>query len=302
MLVGEADVAKADVLATILRGRGYEAVVERNQQALLARLDSETFDVVILAWALPGATGLDLLRRVRARHAMPDLPVMMMSCRDESEKVVQAFDRGANDFLRTPLDPAVTLVRVHNLVALRRARVALRQQAMVDPLTNIYNRRYIMQQIASQTAVARRYGRPLAFCLCDIDHFKRVNDDYGHRIGDEALRRVASVLRTRLRRSDVVGRFGGDELCIVFPETSAADAAIAAEAVRVEVAESSLRIPDTDRVVRITASLGIAEIGDGMHDSASLVCRADEALYRSKERGRNTTTVWQPTPTIAATA
>jgi len=301
VLVGDADPQLAAELSTVLRGRGYETVVETTGEGLLQRLDREGFDVVILAWSLPDATGLDVLRKLRARFAMPDLPVMMMSKQDESKNVVQAFDRGANDFLRVPLDRDVTLVRVHNLVALRRARVALRQQAMVDPLTNIFNRRYVMQELESHAAVATRYGRPLSFCLGDIDHFKSVNDSHGHRVGDEALRRFAGALRARLRRSDIVGRFGGDELCVVFPETAAADAAIALEEVRATLAGTEIVVGESRPGAWLTVSFGVADLGDG-GDVPTVISRADEALYRSKAQGRNRTTVWRPKTAIAAIA
>jgi two-component system cell cycle response regulator len=270
----------------LLHGRGYAVDVARSATEVLACLETTGYDVVLLAWALPDTTGLHMLRQVRATFAMPDLPVVILSCGDQSEDVVRAFDRGANEFLKIPIEPDVFLVRIHNLVALRRARLALRQQAMVDALTSVFNRRYAMEALRSQIAQAQRYGRDLSFCLCDIDNFKAVNDTHGHRIGDTALQLVATSLRQRLRRSDVVGRFGGDELCVILPETSMADAAVALSAVRQAIQTTPIALDETTACF-VTASFGVAEIGDETKDISTLVARTDEALYAAKARGRN---------------
>lgn len=291
VLVAEPDVATADLLTRILRGRGYEVEIANDEATVLDTLDSTWIDVVLLAWALPGATGLQVLRKVRGRFAMPDLPVMLMSSQAEPAQVVCAFDRGANDFLEKPLNPDVTLVRVHNLVALSRARLALRQQAMVDALTGVFNRRFVMQQLQSQVAQAQRYNRPLSFCLCDIDHFKSVNDNFGHRAGDEALKLFASVMRDRVRRADVVGRFGGDELCILFPETSAVDALVAVESIRNTLATTPVRVLGVDTCL-ITGSFGIAELRGDPREASVLVSHADDALYAAKTAGRNRASVY----------
>lgn len=288
VLIGEADVSCSELLTKILRGRGYEVATVCTQEAILEQIDTIDFDVLLLAWSLPGASGLSVLRQVRARFALPDLPVVLMSTSADSANVVQAFDRGANDFIRKPLDPDVTLVRVHNLVALRRARLALRQQAMVDELTGVFNRRYMMEQLRSQLSQAQRYGRKLSFCLCDIDHFKLVNDTHGHRAGDHALEIFARMLRGRLRSADIVGRFGGDEFCVILPETSVSEARIAIEGVRGCIQEAEIPVPDGS-TCRITGSFGIAEIGPGTADVNALVSKADEALYRAKAQGRNCT-------------
>ncbi len=288
ILVGDPDVTTTDLLSRILRGRGYEVETVRTEAAVLERVDNATFDVVLLAWSLPGTTGLEVLRQVRARFAMPDLPVVLMSSHAESVQVVRAFDRGANEFLNKPLDPDVTLVRVHNLVALRRARLALHQLAMVDSLTGVFNRRYMMEQLRRQLAQAQRYGRELSFCLCDIDRFKTVNDTHGHGAGDEALKLFANTLRARLRKSDIIGRFGGDELCIIFPETSLEDALVATESVRTSVAVTPVSVGGSD-ICYITGSFGLASLQEDRIDAATLMSRADEALYRAKASGRNRT-------------
>ncbi len=303
VLVGDPDAHTTELLSHILGGRGYEVVTAATGAGTLALLDAQDVDVVLLAWAFPDATGLQILRQVRARHAMPDLPVVLMSSRSESQEIVRAFDRGANDVIAKPLDPDVTLVRVHNLVALRRARLELRQLAMVDALTGIFNRRYIMEQVGAQLSQARRHRRRLSFCLCDIDWFKTVNDTYGHHAGDAALVAFARLLRERLRRSDVVGRFGGDELCILFPETGAADALVAVENVRTTLAALALRAQD-GTPYGITGSFGIAELGPEISEPSTLLSCADQALYRAKAGGRNRSVIYRPSaaPPLVALA
>jgi diguanylate cyclase (GGDEF)-like protein len=172
--------------------------------------------------------------------------------------------------------------RTAELEALNRK---LESVAMTDPLTHLANRRALFDRFAGELERARRYGRPFAVAMVDVDHFKRFNDTEGHRCGDEALIRIGQALRTALRRSDVVGRYGGEEFLILMPETPLAQARETAERLRKTVAQ--LEVPGADGGRHLTLSIGIAVFPEHGESPEALVAAADARLYRAKEGGRN---------------
>ena len=172
--------------------------------------------------------------------------------------------------------------RTADLEALNRKLESL---AMTDPLTHLANRRALFERFAGELERARRYGRPFAVALVDVDHFKRFNDTEGHRCGDEALIRIGQALRTALRRSDVVGRYGGEEFLILMPETSLAQARDTAERLRQTV--ERLEVPGAQGSRQLTLSMGIGVFPEHGESAEALVAAADARLYRAKEDGRN---------------
>jgi diguanylate cyclase (GGDEF)-like protein len=163
-----------------------------------------------------------------------------------------------------------------------------------DALTGLYNRWYVMEKIDSEMNRALRHGSPIAVLMLDIDHFKRINDSYGHPVGDEVLRSVGQVLRDSCRVYDVPGRYGGEEFCIVLPETQIGNTTAVAERIRSRLATTPLSVGDASIVV--TASIGIAgmDSSEGVLSATTLVERADRALYSAKHHGRNRVEMWQP--------
>ncbi len=155
---------------------------------------------------------------------------------------------------------------------------------MNDPLTGLFNRRHLEEELRKEIDRADRHGRPLALAMLDADHFKRINDGHGHQAGDEVLRAIARRCQNRLRSHDLIGRYGGEEFVIVFPETTLAEAAVVAERLRAAVTEQ--RIEGGGAKLSVTVSIGLAELvpGQGLE---SLFRRADSALYRAKQDGRN---------------
>ena len=165
-----------------------------------------------------------------------------------------------------------------------------------DALTGLYNRWYVMEKIDSEMNRALRHGSPISVLMLDIDHFKRINDSYGHPVGDEVLKSVGQVLRDSCRVYDVPGRYGGEEFCIVLPETLVGNTTAVAERIRTRLATTPLSVGDTSIVV--TASIGIAGLdsSDGVLSAMTLVERADRALYSAKHHGRNRVEMWSPGP------
>ena len=179
----------------------------------------------------------------------------------------------------------VTLIALRHLAIGERLRESLRKQVAEDPLTGLYNRRYVFDIVERELTRYRRYREPLALILIDADHFKRVNDTWGHCAGDKVLQHIADVCRNSVRESDVVGRFGGEEFIIVLPHTRASDAGFVAHRIRQSMQRAGVRTDAGE--IKVTLSLGIAECGPGTDTFDRLLQAADQALYAAKQAGRN---------------
>jgi diguanylate cyclase (GGDEF)-like protein len=183
-------------------------------------------------------------------------------------------------------------------IDLRRMRL-LEEQSITDPLLGVYNRRYLEGRIEEEFARARRYGLPLSILMVDIDHFKAINDTYQHQAGDAVLRHIGRLVVETVRDSDIVARFGGDELVIIAPETTASAAAALAERFRKNVEAQEFlfaNAPDSVRRIPLTLSIGVAHLTPDITGTADLIGRADEALHRAKEAGRNRVVVHDAGP------
>src|SRR5690606_3254917 len=202
---------------------------------------------------------------------------------------VAAFDLGAVDYITKPFEIMELRVRVRAALRLQRLVRMLAQRAQIDGLTGLWNRAYFDQRWAEEAAVSRRKKRPLSLALCDLDHFKSVNDSFGHPAGDAVLQGVAELLQAELRESDVACRFGGEEVAIIMPETTSADAMGVCDRVRDGLATLAwARHPDR----QVTMSVGIVgSSGSARIDADQWLAMVDAALYDSKRRGRNCCTV-----------
>ena len=187
----------------------------------------------------------------------------------------------------------VLLVNVLSLETTRNARrlIVLEQESITDPLTGIYNRRYLERRLTDEIARAHRYGMPLSVLLIDIDHFKHVNDVHGHQVGDLVLAGMAQLIATTLRTTDIVARYGGEEIMVIAPSTPVKTAADLAERLRKVVENASFEVPvELSRdisALSVTVSIGVACFSHHTKDSQDLVQNADKALYRAKNAGRN---------------
>jgi diguanylate cyclase (GGDEF)-like protein len=231
----------------------------------------------------------------------------MLTAREEEERVLDAFSSGADDYVTKPFNPRILLARVQagrRLIELqqqveldkieRLKQVAdmglmtrkLRTAALTDFLTELPNRRYAMSRLEQEWVAAERLQRPLSVVLIDIDHFKRINDEYGHDVGDLVLKAVSDTLRARTRRGDVVCRLGGEEFLVINVNSDLLGAWQCAERLRSAVEQALIHAGDFEG--RITISLGVAERKAGMKGPQWLLKQADAAVYEAKAAGRNT--------------
>ena len=238
-------------------------------------------DLIILDMYMPDCTGPELAKLIRQDERYVSVPIIYLSAEDDLDKQLDAMSEGGDDFLTKPIQP-------HHLIATVRHRAQrarhLKARMVRDSLTGLYNHTHILRLLDDALWRARREGKPLAFVMLDIDHFKRVNDTHGHPMGDRVIKSLALFLKQRLRKTDHIGRYGGEEFAVVLPDTSAAAAHQVFDGIRQRFAE--LQHPAQPEDLSCTFSCGVTEL-TGEQDVARLVEQADQALYQAKHSGRN---------------
>jgi two-component system, cell cycle response regulator len=251
------------------------------------------FDLLIVSLSLQNGDGLRLCSQIKSQDRVRHTPVLLVTDPDETAKLMRALEIGINDYIIRPIDGNELRARVRT--QLRRKLYAERLRGMVsdamelaitDPLTGLYNRRYLQLHLKSLIARAITDEKPICVLLFDIDHFKGVNDTYGHDVGDEVLKDFSDRLRRGVRGIDLVARLGGEEFILVMPETDASYAAFVAERLRSEVENGPFRAKSGARFP-MTVSIGLAEWHGASDTAEALVKRADQALYAAKRAGRN---------------
>jgi putative two-component system response regulator len=312
VLVVEDDQIVRDNLVKLLTQAGYAVLTANDgEQALRILVDRKT-QLVISDWIMPGMNGLELCRQARSLLADRHVHFIMLTIQTERARLVEAYDAGVDDFIVKPFDATELLVRlrvgcraVQTQETLRRendgsqkknAQLAvlnskLEKLAITDDLTGLFNRRHAMVRLDEQWALSSRYGNPLAVATFDIDHFKRVNDTFGHDAGDQVLKEVGRLLRQASRTTDVICRIGGEEFLVIFPLQSDSDAVVYAERCRALMASMPLKINGIE--IPVTCSAGIANRTPAMFCPADLLKASDAALYQAKRTGRNRVLTWQ---------
>ncbi len=244
-------------------------------------------DIILLDVNLPRMDGLKLCRHLKETPSTRDVPILFLTVDGNVQRLARALEIGATDYIRKPFDPVELRARVAAALRLRRMIDLLRDQAWIDPLTGVKNRAAFDDALAAAAAAFERVAQPAAVLLLDLDHFKDVNDQYGHGVGDELLRRVGSAIRACCRPYDTACRFGGDEFAVVYTQAEGMDARRAV--VRVLDAIREISVTTDGGPVRARCSAGLA-CTKGSRDPfapGDLVKAADEALYEAKRAGRD---------------
>jgi two-component system cell cycle response regulator len=299
VLVVEDDESIRRLLCAVLGARGYEVIeVGDGPSALPAARESRP-DVVLLDVGLPGLDGFGVLELLKDDEELAAVPVLMVTAWAESDLIAKALDRGAHDYVRKPFDVDELGARVDVAARVKARQDALAEDnqrltqiATIDALTSLANRFHITEELERELAGAARSRRPLSPIMLDLDHFKAVNDTHGHEAGDALLRAVARRLQRRLRRTDLIARWGGEEFVVIAPDTDADGAVIVAEDLRAGLCERPIDAPEA--ALRITASLGVAQWDGETRDE--LLKRCDVALYAAKDAGRNAVRLAEPGP------
>ena len=271
----------------------HEAYIEPDPQVALMHLAEQPFDLVVVALRMENSDGLRFCSQVRSLDRTRHLPILMMVDTGDEARLLRGLDMGVNDYLMRPVERHELLARVRTQIRRKRFSDYLRNQiresvelSITDPLTGLHNRRYMERHLKTLIADAKRSGRSLSVLIADIDHFKAVNDTYGHDAGDTVLKEFSDRFRRYTRGVDLACRLGGEEFLIIMPDTDKGLAWQVGERVRECVASQGFRIAPGQEI-SVTASVGLAT-WEGEHDTPeALFKRADNALYAAKRRGRN---------------
>jgi diguanylate cyclase (GGDEF)-like protein len=299
------DAISRDVLHEHLKAAGHQVRMAADVVEAKALFAREHVDIVIADWIMPGQSGLDLCEWVRHQPCGSSVHFVMLTVLSDKAKLIEAFRSGVDDFLSKPLHDGELFARLRawtRIVSLKKqlaqrhadalralaelsaANAKLAELATRDELTGLHNRREAVRRLHEQWSVATRYEQPLCCAVVDVDHFKKVNDTYGHHAGDELLRRLAESLQGCLREADSIFRIGGDEFLVILPCIRFADAATWARRCAQTIAASPVTIGGAPR--HPSVSIGIAERTPTMHDWRELVEAADQAVFASKRQGR----------------
>jgi two-component system cell cycle response regulator len=270
-----------------LRPWGYEAVlVHDGCAALEAICAADAPRLALLDWLMPGMDGIEVCRRIRAESADSYAYLILMTGQGGRQQMLEGLEAGADEFLTKPVEPAELKARLGSGRRIIDMQEQLRDQASRDGLTGLWNRAATLNILTRELDRAQREGQPLAVVLADLDHFKRINDTFGHLAGDGVLRHTARRMLGSLRPYDVVGRYGGEEFLIILPGCGSAAALGLAERLRRCVGADPVEAEGAD--VSVTLSLGVAVTdGQANPDAVELLRAADMALYAAKRAGRN---------------
>ena len=312
ILLAEDDPVTRMLMTRFLKKAGYEVDAVSNGGEALDKMTARYYPMLVTDWEMPEMDGASLCKAVRNLQLDGYVYALLLTARDSKDNIIAGLEAGADDYLIKPVHEAELIARLNagrrilNLEhSLRVANQRNRILSITDALTGAYNRRYLMEQLPRELERCRRYGYPLSVLMCDIDHFKTINDARGHAAGDEVLQQFAARAQKSIRsNSDWVARYGGEEFLIVLPETGQAGAVTVAEKVRAVTAATPFTTRTGDAAV--TASFGVASTGAqgpdiGLRVEALIRC-ADECLYRSKQSGRDRTSGSEMSHALAALA
>jgi diguanylate cyclase (GGDEF)-like protein len=307
ILIADDDPVSCRLLEKLLSKWGYHTITAHSGTEAWQALEAEHAPrLALLDWMMPGMDGLEICRRVRARSSQPYVYIMLLTANDKVGNLVEGLESGADDYLTKPFHPQELRARLR--VGLRmlelesslvEAREHLQFKASHDALTSIWNRGAIIELLERELSRARREGSSVGILLADVDHFKNINDTWGHLVGDEVLRAVTGRLKAEVRSYDAVGRYGGEEFLILLPGCDRTKLEPKAEQLR-RTAERS-PIETSAGPVPVTISIGGIASAECPHCELSTLLRAtDTALYRAKLAGRNRAELAEASDTAAS--
>lgn len=285
VLVIDDDPTSLHLIAEILEPVGYDLTFGSSGDDAFARVD-KTIDLILLDYHLPEENGIEICERLKQDPELKDIPVIFITANQDGLLEAEGFAAGAVDFITKPYSAAVMKARVKTHVALKRQTDKLVEITRIDELTRVFNRRYVFDVGEREFNRALRIDSELCVMVMDIDFFKRVNDQYGHNMGDRALQAFAKTVAERVRNTDVFGRIGGEEFVVVLPDTSVQDALSFGETLLSIVRHIALPTTD-DKTLNITVSIGLAAREPQDADLSDMLKRADKNLYRAKQTGRD---------------
>ncbi len=279
-------------LEKILFKSGYETLSARGGREALEVIDKSKPDLILLDVMMPGMDGFEVCEKVKSSPDTDDVPVIFLTAKTETEALVRGFDVGAADYITKPFQRAELLARVRTHITMKemqrellRQNVLLAKLARTDPLTGVNNRRYFIEALEREFARSLRYENPLSLMIIDADHFKSINDLYGHDTGDGVLKALCDAGNTVFRKTDIFARIGGEEFGVILPYADQTKGVEIAERFLRRIGELTVKSEKGD--VNFTVSIGVASVDELTTKMEKLMKKADKALYLAKENGKN---------------
>lgn len=298
ILVVEDNALMRRILEGHLLEMGYRTVAVENGRQALNKLATDYYPIVITDLVMPEMDGMELCRSVRGKSSEGYVYLIMLTSQDSREDMIRGLEAGADEYLVKPVNRAELMVRLKTAEriltlesSLRKSCEEIKALSVRDPLTRVYNRGYLDERLVHEVKRAFRFERPVSLIMFDIDHFKLINDTFGHAVGDRVLMACADSMRLSIRQEiDWIARYGGEEFVIVLPETLLPGANIAAERLRKNLAARVMTADGAE--IGVTASFGVSSFTpssqkEDLSIAAALIAAADRALYRAKKEGRN---------------
>lgn len=277
---------------------GYRVAAVENGRQALEKLATGYYPIVITDLVMPEMDGMELCRAVREQASGRYVYILMLTSQNSKEDMIRGLEAGADEYLVKPVNRAELVVRLKTADriltledSLRKSYEEIKALSVKDPLTKVYNRGYLDERLVHEVKRAFRFERPLSLIMFDIDHFKLINDTFGHTVGDRVLVGCAALMQKSIRLEiDWIARYGGEEFVIVLPETLLSGAVVAAERLRNTLASMVMEANGTEMLV--TASFGVASFmptsqKEDLSMASALIAGADQGLYRAKKQGRN---------------
>jgi len=300
VLIVDDDPDCRELLSRRLGARGYEPLSAGSAAQARQIIQKRLPDAILLDVTMPITDGMTYLKDLRQNEATQRIPVLLISARHESSTQITGLEEGADDYVTKPFNYPVLFARLKTHLRVRALMTQLEEQkrllqliATHDDLTGVLNRRALLQALETELIRTQRYGRHLSVVMLDLDGFKEINDSLGHGVGDQALKLITERARGNLREADVMGRLGGDEFCILLPETDMTDALHVAERIRRAFEAEPFTLAGISH--QIGVSLGATTLPLGFDMTATrLIARADSAMYEAKRAGKNCVCYYDP--------
>ncbi len=296
ILVVDDEKINVQVVADHLALHQFSVETASNGIEALEKIEHNSYDLVLLDVMMPKMSGYEVCKKIRETYSLYELPVIMLTAKNQPQDIVAGFEVGANDYLAKPFEASELIARTKTLISMKSAvksaidnAVKLgetKKLAEIDGLTGASNRRHLFEVAAFEWERAVDNGLPLALLMVDIDNLKIINDNYGHLAGDETIKFVADRIHNAIKGRDTLGRYGGEEFCVILPDTSKDAAFIIAERIRKEIEDKKILV-DRQGEIRCTVSIGIAVYSGEEKEFVDLIDKADNMLYRAKDYGKN---------------
>lgn len=297
ILLVEDSEAQAEATRQLLERNGYEVILAATGISALKTAKNVPVDVILLDVVLPDISGNEVSRILKFSEDSKGIPIIMVTAKDSLDDRITSIDAGAEDYLAKPYSEVELISRIYGAMKNKELRDELIRQkkqvedllgkvgimAITDPLTGIFNRRHLETELEKEFSKRKRYKQSIACLILDVDHFKRINDSYGHKAGDIVLRELAQRLKQTLRQVDILARWGGEEFLVVMPQIGREDALKSASRILAFVSNTKFEHINE----HITVSIGVSCVSDSINTPEKLVDTADQALYQAKNNGRN---------------